>query len=376
MRRGARTAPASGFTLVEILVSLVASTIVLAGLFAIVSAGTKGFIVQSQIAELQLDLRFAMERIKADLRMAAFLGTADSSTDPRVCPKPDPAVRALLIEDDADTAPNAGANPFIVADRLRLLGSYVSSDYYLTANVAGSTFTLQSQSFPPTAARYAEIFNPSGFLVVRTYDTGNLQLLPISSSDFGGGTVTTSVAPLITSSGGSCGLTGAVGEGHELSVVNYVNYRLVADPLAAPADAKLDLVREALASDGATPTVTAVCGANVSGVTVGEYIIDLQVSATADTALGGADPSIPAAPAAASLFDGDGVGDAPGTARTVIVTLTARTAREDPDFPNIPRASAADPIRSFDVDPAVVGAARVRTLRVEIPLTNFVLGAR
>ncbi|HEV8322903.1 MAG TPA: prepilin-type N-terminal cleavage/methylation domain-containing protein, partial [Myxococcota bacterium] len=143
-----------GLTLLEILVSLVATMVVLAGLFTIVSAGSKGFIAQSQIAELQINLRFAMERIKSDLRLAAFLGTPDSNADARVCPKPAPVLQALRILDAVDTAPNPGANPFIVTDRLRLLGSFVSSDYYLTDSIVGTTFTLQPLNLPTTAARY------------------------------------------------------------------------------------------------------------------------------------------------------------------------------------------------------------------------------
>ncbi|HEV8320014.1 MAG TPA: hypothetical protein VG389_00260, partial [Myxococcota bacterium] len=152
-------------------------------------------------------------------------------------------------------------------------------------------------------------------------------------------------------------------------VLNYVNYRLVADATVPAADQKFDLVRELLAADGATPLAAVP-------VTVGEFIVDFEVAATADTAAAGAEPNIPAAPASNALFDGNGVGDNPASARTVIITLTARTGREDPDFASIPRTAATDPIRSFDVDPTIPGAARVRTLRVEVPLTNFVLGTR
>jgi prepilin-type N-terminal cleavage/methylation domain-containing protein len=59
-----------GITLIELLVVLVISGVVLAGIYRIFIAQTKAYTVQDQVAEVQQNVRNAMEILVRDLRMA------------------------------------------------------------------------------------------------------------------------------------------------------------------------------------------------------------------------------------------------------------------------------------------------------------------
>lgn len=59
-----------GITLIELLVVLVISGVVLAGIYRIFIAQSKAYTVQDQVAEVQQNVRSAMEILVRDLRMA------------------------------------------------------------------------------------------------------------------------------------------------------------------------------------------------------------------------------------------------------------------------------------------------------------------
>jgi type IV pilus assembly protein PilW len=61
-----------GITLIELLVVLVICAILIGGTYRVFIAQTKAYTVQDQVAEVQQDIRGAMEIIVRDLRMAGF----------------------------------------------------------------------------------------------------------------------------------------------------------------------------------------------------------------------------------------------------------------------------------------------------------------
>ena len=62
-----------GFTLVELAVSMVVSALIVSVLVGLFSTTTKAFFRQQEIAELQANLRFASEIIRADFERAGFM---------------------------------------------------------------------------------------------------------------------------------------------------------------------------------------------------------------------------------------------------------------------------------------------------------------
>ena len=61
-----------GVTLIELLVVLVISAIVIGGIYKVIIAQTRAYTVQDQVAEVQQDVRGAMEIMVRDIRMAGF----------------------------------------------------------------------------------------------------------------------------------------------------------------------------------------------------------------------------------------------------------------------------------------------------------------
>jgi type IV pilus assembly protein PilW len=61
-----------GITLIELLIALIISTAVVAGIYRVFVAQTRAYTVQEQVVEVQQGTRSAMEILLRDLRMAGF----------------------------------------------------------------------------------------------------------------------------------------------------------------------------------------------------------------------------------------------------------------------------------------------------------------
>jgi prepilin-type N-terminal cleavage/methylation domain-containing protein len=79
-----------GVTLIELLVVLVICGIVIGGVYRVFISQTKAYTVQDQVAEIQQDVRGAMEIMVRDIRMAGFqsrnFGSAAISDSPILSP--------------------------------------------------------------------------------------------------------------------------------------------------------------------------------------------------------------------------------------------------------------------------------------------------
>jgi type IV pilus assembly protein PilW len=79
-----------GVTLIELLVVLVICAIVIGGIYKVFIAQTRAYTVQDQVAEVQQDVRGAMEIMVRDIRMAGFqtnsFGSALITNTPIVTP--------------------------------------------------------------------------------------------------------------------------------------------------------------------------------------------------------------------------------------------------------------------------------------------------
>jgi type II secretory pathway pseudopilin PulG len=75
---------ARGFTLVELMVSLVAGLMVSLAVVGLARSSTNTFHEQARIAGVEASLRVASERLRADLTRAGFLSTPNIQLDPRI----------------------------------------------------------------------------------------------------------------------------------------------------------------------------------------------------------------------------------------------------------------------------------------------------
>ncbi|MGZ3595348.1 MAG: prepilin-type N-terminal cleavage/methylation domain-containing protein [Syntrophales bacterium] len=85
-----------GVTLIELLVVLVICGIVIGGVYRVFISQTKAYTVQDQVAEIQQDVRGAMEIMVRDIRMAGFqsrtFGSATIDDSPIVTPLSDHSI--------------------------------------------------------------------------------------------------------------------------------------------------------------------------------------------------------------------------------------------------------------------------------------------
>lgn len=66
-----------GFTLSEIMVALVISSILMGGVITIMSSSKRTYALQNEMAELQDNARFVMEELTRELRMGGFFGCSE-----------------------------------------------------------------------------------------------------------------------------------------------------------------------------------------------------------------------------------------------------------------------------------------------------------
>ena len=164
-----RRARARGFTLVELMVSLVAGLLVALAVFAISKDATATFHEEARTATAEMSLRVAAERVRNDVARAGFLSTPNIWVDHdlaynvnnlRVSPGAPIGMQTLqglrLIPRDASVAPLTGANPEIVNQGglvgIELTGNMTSTDIYAVRSIVpgggcgGYQITLQADS--------------------------------------------------------------------------------------------------------------------------------------------------------------------------------------------------------------------------------------
>lgn len=117
-----------GVTLIELLIVLVISAIVIGGVYKVFIAQTRAYTVQDQVAEVQQDVRGAMEIMVRDIRMAGFQQINSFSTS-------NPAGSALItatpIIPVSDTPPSITVN--------YQYGTYAYTVNYQQVNTASTT---------------------------------------------------------------------------------------------------------------------------------------------------------------------------------------------------------------------------------------------
>jgi prepilin-type N-terminal cleavage/methylation domain-containing protein len=392
-----------GYTLVELLISILLTSIVVSALYAVSRTATDTFNQQQRTAEMQLRLRFAMEQIRADLSRAGYMSTPNSAIDPRVCPRPTTAYQGLEI---VRTSPNPTVLPtdnlHINPITLRMTGNYVTADEYTVAGVSGSTVSLQNQSPQWTRVQSQAEFNRifgtamSPRLIRIMSTSGQMQFAVsmggtwVNSSSTGLPTLLLTTTPLVqgagasaSSAGAGCGLAG-LGVGATVAPLMMVEYQI--GSLAArlgelyPVDsaaraAKTDLIRREFDLRPGPEEVT------TAARLVGEYAVDFDATVAYD--IGNPTNSIVAQPAMRTLAFGDsnitnlvgsvtGGSARPQQVRSLIVRLSIRDRDQEPSFGWVARGTTSALTR-FRVYDNRTGAARVRSLVTEIAVPNLAI---
>ena len=411
MKRPRRRSSQRGYTLTELLIAMLITSVTVLALYQVSRSATDTFNQQQRAAEMQLRLRFAMESLRADISRAGFMMSPNTATDIRVCPRPTVPLQAVeVVRDTLPAIPLATDNAFVRPVRLRLLGNYSSLDEYRVAGINSTSITLQNQT-PQWAAidslpEMQRVFlGPmSGRRLLRiTSNTGSVQFVQVTGVSWqpsnGNSLPTLTVSPPPTligeglGIGTQCGVSG-LDVGATVAPIIMVEYGI--DSLfndttqrarhreTYPADdmvaaRKTDLVRREF---NIQPELVENLGATR---VVGEYGVDLDVGIAVDDGTPMGSPT--GVPAMRTLGIGDTVIETlagsvnalgantafPQRLRSIIVRLSVRDRDQDPSFGWVARASAADPLTRLRVFADRPGAARVRTVTTEVALPNLAL---
>jgi type II secretory pathway component PulJ len=381
------------------MVALVAGLAVIASIYFVSAASARHFHEQQRVAQTQMSIRMAMEQLRRDIQRAGFLGTPNSERETR-CVTPPEELQAIHILNDEDTAalPQAATNG-ATADRLRLTGNYVTSDAYLAtglANGAGSAITLQRnwQGFRRDfgvwgstfdADVFEEVFRPGRYLHIQTIQ-GMHFFVEITGVDAASATINFTPSLGV---GGNCVV--GLADGATVAPISRVEYA-VTDITATADGSELrpvggrvtsadddyrgqvanQLVRREVGFDAAAAPDDATTRVVLEYVAFVDYglIVDQQTTP-------GAAPNLQEVRGAAAETLTANDPSLAHRVRSVLVSLAARTAEQDPRFPWVD-AAAGDPAtgtpptryRVVSTDSEFQGAARVRSLRSEIFVPN------
>jgi hypothetical protein len=296
----------AGFTLVELMVSMLGGLFVSMSVFAIAKHSSGFSMEQSRISDATLQNVVGFERLKADISRAGFLSSPNVVKDPALCrsatyPAQLRQLASVFIEDvpAAQLSSESTVNG-LSPKRIVLAGSYASQDLFFARDIAaGSPVTIYLQ--PNTlgkanlgatsaagvnATALSNVFAANQALRV-VDETGHVQFAQIAATT--GGTnpsIQLSATPALqfrSGSGIGCGIMGH-GEGDAVNVVNIVRYdfRDLNNPATYPTltpmfrggptyeSSRRELIRERLDVSGNVV-------ANSLEI-VAEYVVDLGFS--------------------------------------------------------------------------------------------------
>jgi prepilin-type N-terminal cleavage/methylation domain-containing protein len=360
-----------GFTLMELMITMLISVIVVAGIYLFYEASITGYRIQSQTVDALGQLRLANHQVRKDLRSAAFNAPANSSQEPWVSVTGlSTVLNAITVEvDPAAPVANASSNTLTTPMRITLLGDFTAHRVFESVRIVGQDVVLQWNSVEDgDETEFNRIFNNRHFLRVETHGAARWeQFVPIVSANYNeGSNPTVNLADTVTTVG--------FGTGYEVTVCSYMRYRLSLDDRDTTEN-KFDLVRERIDPYGQ------VVG---NAMVLAEYIVDMRVydlclnTATVDMSdMSQVPVQRECFPTLTDLQSTGGYTLGPGPAnashllRSMSLKFSARTALEDETVAFVPRVSENSPMRSFELNSGIRGAARVFEVGATIFLTGL-----
>jgi type II secretory pathway pseudopilin PulG len=394
----------SGFTLVELMVSLTGGLFLSIVVFALARDGQRFYQRESRLANATLAGIAGFDRLRADIARAGFLTSPNVNLDPRLCSRPDLAVpwpaqlgtlRSVTVN-TSPPVPTALANNGITPHRILLAGSYASSEEFpirsFSVNPAGGAQQIFLQVNSGAMARLgyltsttqqallASVFGPGRAL--RMVDREGMQHYAVVGAVTGGTnpSITLAPNPSITLRSGAAKQCGAKGfeTGATVNVVNFIQYD-VASMSANANYAKLFTLSAAAPGENQRTelvrTELDAAGAPIAGTQelVAEYAVDLRFGLTGITGVVGSNPTVGAIPVGQFTAFAGTAGNAQRL-RAVRARLSVRSREPDREANVGIGPTVAAGLYRFMVVPAQPGVppqfARVRTFQADIALHN------
>lgn len=390
-----RATSRAGFTLIELMIAMLAGSIAVAGVYYLNGISSRMFGEQMRVAETQMALRSALEQIRRDFSRAGYLSTPNSSRLPDCTGSlgttnvASSMVRSLALTKngslgDVNTLLGIpGTNP-TRADSAVLTGNFATSDAYLSDPTVSTNTVLRFQAdseafrrsfFKPAvggaatfeAERFTSAFKAGRML--RVENEGRVFFRTISASS-----ATSAATASVT-------LTDALPTCFDptrwtaIAPVMRVRYALERD------DQNTDLarLRSTTGAFGAARTILVRREVDAAGTVMADtarVVLDYAVEFAVEPIVwDGTNFNY-----ALSDADRTAANDAPETIAAVLVTLSARSLDADPNLQTLGRTPFGDnaqldgPLLTFRViDPSAANVslnARVRRARAEIFLQN------
>lgn len=329
-----------GFTLIELMISLVMGLIVALAAVGLARAATSTFHEQARTSVTEMSVRTAAERLRADLMRVSYMGTGNIALDPavaHVAGQDTPLGRAryldltslrgigIIVGTGSLDATSNGLKP----DTLLVAGNVTTDDAYSGNLQAGglcpngqfitldpaadaANYMLAGGAIPTAAnleagaraaflpspaqapaimglARVTDAMNCQHFAPVCAIDTAAGGSGPVVRVHLSGDGVVRPVLFTTDNLAGNCGASD--GGPVTIAPVGRVRWQLrpsggvlAADPNVEPAGLKFDLVRETLDWRGVTIP-------NTNPEIVAEYAVDMKFGLAVDMKFGQAIPS-------------------------------------------------------------------------------------
>lgn len=399
MKRGVSAAPQRGFTLVELMVAMVAGIFVAIAVFTLAKHASAFAMRQSRVADATLQSVIGFERLKADITRAGFLTTPNVARDPTVCrgAVDDPSYPAWLkrlasvfIESASDESTESTVNG-LAPKSLVLTGSYSTHDLFVARTItqgsppvvylARNSLGMANIGYDPSSSEALGRAFPTGRALRITDDGGGVQFARIAGVTAGADpTITLAAAPGVQFRASSTDHCGVRGHGNDLvNTVNFIRYdvrSLATTALLNPMyqggpsyeATRRELVREEVDVDG-----TAIPG---TLELIAEYAVDFDFSLFVANDDSGPLARVTGDDVAAYAGNVEGLtgGNGPQLIRAVHAWLSVRSQEADRSSELDLTTDAPGPnlLRiSMDPDDATKPPfARVRTLQAVIPLPN------
>jgi prepilin-type N-terminal cleavage/methylation domain-containing protein len=393
---------ARGFTLVELMVAMVAGMFVAIAVFTLAKHASAFAMRQSRIADATLQSVIGFERLKTDIARAGFLSSPNIARDPAVCSGSTSApgypawlmrLASIYIENSTNASTESTVNG-ITPRSIVLAGAYSTSDLFVARTITQqdppvvylqrNSLGMANIGYAPVggAVALARVFRTNHALRI-VDDAGGVQFAQITGVTEGvNPTVTLAATPAVQFRAGSVSNCGVRGHGNDfVNPIDFIRYDL--RNLNTSAYASMSGMFRGGPSYEATRRELVRVEQDVTGAEipstlelVAEYAVDLNFSlivaantAASLTRLSGANVAT-----YAGDVTGLSAGNGPQLIRAVHAWLSVRSQEADRDNGLALVTTAPGPnLLRISMDPADATRppfARVRTLQSTIPLPN------
>ncbi len=407
-RKPARCKQQAGFTLAEMMAVTILSTLSVTFIFYLSVSQSRLARLQDDIANMQSSLQFASTRIERDIRRAGFMSLV-SNNDPRLCvPFNFNDFRAIRFTNSEFQSSKTKMtvksrkgeetmnNPNVVeADEIELMANFATTKDYPAAispdNPNKIIIDLAGTDVADERSFKRAFYTPNQLLFIKGL-TGKVQVVQVDTSKPFTNVYdkATSRAELFVNSNLPLRKTVRCGISIRFRVapILKVRYRVRQNP----GNNYWELWRQVLSpsscnSNGRCTWDPMPSDSPFPPLVIAERVADLQFwFATAHNSrdFNGLDPMCTGttvkdcekgstAQLGRDKETGWPVNDDIRSMVSVYFRLSIHMESEDPDFPHIKRKTLDDALLTFDLNPAVDGSARVRTLSKQIQLVNFLV---